>query len=81
MQTELPGKRPRCRLKRTKSLIAGVAPNAAQLEVLTLLTRRCDRPGNSAVIGLRAVRPEALRPRLSASLLFGEPGDAAPRAT
>jgi hypothetical protein len=43
--------------------------------VLTLLTRRCDCPGNSAVIGLRAVRPEVLRPRLSTGLLFVTPGD------
>jgi hypothetical protein len=34
----------------------------------------CDRPGNPAVIGLRAVRPEVLRPRLSTGLLFGDAG-------
>jgi hypothetical protein len=32
-------------------------------------------PGNSAVVGLRAVRPEVLRPRLSTGLPLGGAGD------
>jgi hypothetical protein len=46
---------------------------AAQLEVL-VSHEACYRPGNSAVIGLRAVRPDVLRPRLSAGLLLVDAG-------
>ncbi len=56
----------------------GVAEDPSTLPVAGSLTRRRDCPGNPAVIGLRAVRPEVLRPRLSAGLLLVTPGDAAP---
>ncbi len=56
-----------------------VAREYGRLEEPALLTRRCDCPGNPAVIGLRAVRPEALRPRLSTGLPLVVSGDAAPR--
>jgi hypothetical protein len=46
---------------------------AAQLEVL-VSQEACYRPGNSAVIGLRAVRPDVLRPRLSTGLLLVDAG-------
>jgi hypothetical protein len=50
--------------------------SAAQLEVLTLLTRRCDYPGNSAVTGLRAVRPEVFAPpTFGGFAFFVTPGD------
>ena len=43
--------------------------STAQLEVL-VSHEACYRPGNSAVRGLRAVRPDVLRPRLSTGLLL-----------
>lgn len=58
----------------TKSLIRGCGRVQRSSSLPAILTRRYDCPGNSAVIGLRAVRPEVLRPRLSAGLPLDTPG-------
>ena len=67
--------------RRAEAIYCELHESAAQLEVLAFLTRGVAAPGNSAVIGLRAVRPEVLRPRLSTGLLLGDAGDAVPQWT
>ena len=62
--------------RRDEAIYRELHESAARLEVLACLTRGAIAPGNSAVIGLRAVRPEVLRPRLSTGLLLDGAGQA-----